>query len=169
MSVKTGRAVLSVLAIFTVAMALVFGGMTGLAEAGAVNISPSEFTSDGWSDFADYFKSFSKGTLSGSSAHPCLVAPVKIPGTATRILRLIVYLTDNGTGAIDPFFRLTGMNMKTGITTTYAESYVATGSVVLQGIEVPLAADTITRGESIALGVCLANGQVLYGAKVKYQ
>ena len=166
---RKGKAVLPVLLSCSMAMAIVMFGMTGMADAGAVKISPAEFTSDGYNAQFAYFKRFADGTLEGSADNPCLIAVVKIPGTATRLKKLTVYLTDDGTGTISPSFDLIGMKPTDGTTTTYANTNVTSGTSVVQGIVVPLVEKNITRGQNIALGICLGAGQVFYGAKVNYQ
>lgn len=162
------RAVLPVLFSCAMAMALVMFGMTGMADAGAVKISSAEFTSDGDSAQFAYVKPFLAGTIVANAA-ACLVAPVKLPGTATKITKLTVYLTDDGVAASRPQFRLTGMKPADGTTTDYATTIVTTGTSVVQGISLPLLEKNITKGQNIALGLCLDAGQVFYGAKVTYQ
>ncbi len=75
------------------------------AASASILIPVAEFTNDGFVNTVpgSYFKSFSGGYLEGIANDPCLVAPVKIPGTATKINKVIVYLTDDGTGSL-PFF-----------------------------------------------------------------
>ena len=163
-----GRAVLPVLLSFAMAMAIVMFWMTGMADAGAVKISSAEFTSDGDSAQFAYVKPFIDGTIV-ANAFACLVAPVKIPGSATKITKLTVYLTDDGVAAIRPQFRLTGMKPADGTTTDYATTFVTTGTSVVQGIVVPLLEKNITKGQNISLGFCIDAGQVFYGAKVNYQ
>jgi len=163
-----GRAVLTVLLGCVMVMAIVMFGMTGMADAGAVKISSSEFTSDGDSAQFAYVKPFIDGTIV-ANAFACLVAPVKIPGTATKITKLTVYLTDDGVAAIRPQFRLTRMKPTDGTTTDYATTFVTNGTSVVQGILVPLLGKNITKGQNISLGLCIDAGQVFYGAKVNYQ
>jgi len=139
---------------------------SAVAATGSVVIPVAEFTDDGFG--ASYEKSFGGGYLSGSVESPCLVAPVKIPGNATKINKLIVYLTDDGTGGFDPLFQLTAIDM----TTAFAEDYVYSDDTVatdtIQAIELTLLKQKLVKGRVYQLGTCLANGQVLYGAKVLY-
>ncbi len=143
-------------------------GMIGIANAGAVKISVAEFTTDGNNAQFSYAKNVANGTLTGSTSNPCLVAAVKIPSTATQIKKLILYLTDEGIGS-HPSFDLIGLNPVDGTTTKYGSDIVTTGTSVVQGIEVPLVEKNITKGQNIALGLCLSEGQVFYGAKIKYR
>jgi hypothetical protein len=57
------------------------------ADAASVLIPVAEFTTDGttYTDAGSFYKSFSRGYLEGSDTYPCLVAPVRIPGNATKI------------------------------------------------------------------------------------
>jgi len=167
-TMSKGRVVLPVLLSCAMAMAIVMFGMTGMADAGAVKISSAEFTSDGDNVQFAYVKPFIDGTIAGN-AFACLVAPVKIPGTATKITKLTVYLTDDGAAATRPQFRLTGMKPTDGTTTDYATTIVTTGTAVVQGILLPLLEKNITKGQNISLGLCINAGQVFYGAKVNYQ
>jgi hypothetical protein len=165
-TMSKGRVVLPVLLSCVVVMI----GMTGMAYAGTVKISVAEFTSDGFSAPFDYIKSFAAGTLSvPGAANPCLIAAVKIPATATRITKLTVYLSDDGSGASPPAFLLSGLRPSDGTATAYANASVTTGTQVVQGFVVPLMTRNITPGQNIALGLCLSAGQVFYGAKVNYQ
>ncbi len=147
-------------------MTVIFVGSAGNAFASAVKLSAADFTSDGGS--GTYFKLFSQGTLEGDSSNPCLVAPVNIPGTATSIDKIVVFLTDDGSGALAPWFRLTGLNMKTGDTTTYFVGDVTEGTTTLQGIQIPVGMPTEVGPMVYQLGTCLDGGQFLYGVKVVY-
>ena len=163
-----GRAVLTVLLGCVIAMAIVMFGMTGMADAGAVKISSAEFTADGDNAQFAYVKPFLAGTIV-ANAIACLVAPVKIPGTATTITKLTVYLTDDGAAVNRPQFRLSGMKPTDGTTTDYATTSVTTGTSVVQGILLPLLEKNITKGQNIQLGLCIDAGQVFYGAKINYR
>jgi hypothetical protein len=140
------------------------------AASASVLIPVAEFTTDGgtWTAPGDFFKSFAGGYLSGGDSGSCLVAPVKIPGNATKINKLIVYLTDDGTGAFHPLFQLTAIDMTTAFAEDYVNSEVADGSDTIQAIEVPLLKQKVVKGRVYQLGTCLYGGQYLYGAKVLY-
>ena len=97
---------------------------------------------------------------------PC--APVKIPGTATKINKVIVYLTDDGSSTTLPFFQLTAINMATAFAEDYVFTDVTTGTPTIQAIELPLITKTLVKGRVYQLGTCLDAGQFLYGAKVIY-
>jgi hypothetical protein len=147
-------------------MFLVGAADRACAATGSVVIPVAEFTDDGFG--GSYTKSFSGGYLGGADDSPCLVAPVKIPGNATKINKLIVYLTDDGTGAFDPLFQLTAIDMTTAFAEDYVKGEVADGSDTIQAIEVPLLKQKLVKGRVYQLGTCLANGQYLYGVKVLY-
>lgn len=160
---KTG-AILSVLVI------LFLAGSAYRADAASLLIPVAEFTYDGWggADPMPYFKSFHGGYLAGSDAGPCLVASVRLPGNATKINKVIVYLIDNGTGAYDPYFTLDAIDMTTGTTYNYFAYEVTTGTSTVQAIELPLSQKQLVKGRVYQLGTCLSGGQYLYGAKVVY-
>ncbi len=146
-------------------------GVAGNASAGVVKLSAAQFTSDGGG--GSYYKLFSAGTITGDDTGPCLVAPVSIPGTATSITSVVVYLTDDGSSAAgSPWFRLTGLNMTTGVTKTYVVGDVTTGTTTLQGITVPFSngkpSNATVPGMVYQFGTCLYGGQALYGAKISY-
>jgi hypothetical protein len=147
-------------------MFLVGAADKACAATASVVIPAAEFTDDGFG--ASYTKSFSGGYLGGTDDSPCLVAPVKIPGNATKINKLIVYLIDDGTGAGDPLFQLTAIDMTTAFAEDYVNSEVADGTDVIQAIEVPLLKQKVVKGRVYQLGTCLYGGQYLYGVKVLY-
>jgi hypothetical protein len=145
-------------------------GVAGQAGAASVLIPVAEFTNDGFVNTVpgSYFKSFDGGYLEGGVNDPCLVAPVKIPGNATKINKIIVYLIDDGSGVLDPYFQLDAINMATGAVDNYTAGAVTTGTSTIQAIELPLSHKTLVKGQVYQLGTCLDAGQFLYGAKVVY-
>jgi hypothetical protein len=140
------------------------------ADAGSLLIPVAEFTVDGGinTDAGSFYKLFSGGYLSGTASYPCLVAPVRIPGNATKINKVIVYLIDDGSGAIDPFFQLDAINMATGSVDNYTYGNVTNGTTSIQAIELPLSHKALVPGRVYQLGTCLDAGQTLYGAKIIY-
>ena len=104
----------------------------------------------------------------GGVNDPCLVAPVKIPGSATKINKVIVYLIDDGTGTVSPHFELTAIGMTTAFAEDYVFADVTEGTDTIQGIELPLLKQKLVKGRVYQLGTCLDAGQYLYGAKVIY-
>jgi len=155
---------------FLALMISVLVGFANRAEAGSIMISVAEFTADGDTDTGPgtYLKSFDGGYLTGSIPRPCLVAPVRIPGNATKINKVIVYLIDDGTAPVDPWFQLDAINMATGDVDNYTAGVVTTGTDTVQGIELPLLKQKLVKGRVYQLGTCLSGGQFLYGAKVVY-
>jgi len=156
--------------VFLILMILVLVSFTDKANAGSVMIPVAEFTYDGTSgaDTYPYFKSFVGGYLTGSDTRSCLVAPVKLPGNATKINKVIVYLIDEGTGAGFPFFRLTAIDMTTAFAEDYVDYNVTEGIDTIQGIELPLLKQKLVKRRVYQLGTCLYAGQYLYGVKVVY-
>jgi hypothetical protein len=140
------------------------------ADAASLLIPVAEFTNDGFVNTVpgSYFKFFNGGYLEGGVNYPCLVAPVKLPGNATRINKVIVYLIDDGSGAIDPLFQLDAINMATGVVDNYTIGNVTNGTSTIQATELPLSHKTLVKGQVYQLGTCLDAGQFLYGAKVVY-
>lgn len=144
-------------------------GIAGKTDAASLMIPVAEFTYDGFiGTDPGYFKDFSGGYLVGGVNYPCLVAPVKIPGNATKINKVIVYLIDDGSGVGNPWFQLDAINMATGAVDNYTAGDVTTGTSTLQAIELPLSHKTLVKGQVYQLGTCLDTGQFLYGAKVVY-
>ena len=156
--------------LFLVLMILVLVCSTDKADAASLMIPVAEFTTDGGVDSGpgSYYKQFSGGYLSGTDSNPCLVAPVKIPGNATKINKVIIYLIDDNTGAGDPWFQLDAINIATGDVDNYTAGDVTTGTSTIQGIELPLSHKALVKGLVYQLGTCLYGGQQLYGAKVIY-
>jgi phosphate/sulfate permease len=140
------------------------------ADAASVLIPVAEFTTDGGTNTApgDFYKLFSGGYLVGSASDPCFVAPVKIPGNATKINKVIVYLIDDGSGVSDPWFQLDAIDMAAGAVDNYTAGGVTTGTSTIQAIELPLSKKALVKGRVYQLGTCLDAGQYLYGAKVIY-
>jgi len=138
------------------------------ADAGSVLIPISEFTIDGGTGAApgSFYKYFSGGYLAGSIDYPCFLAPVRIPGSATKINKVIVYFTDTNATS-DPWFQLTALNMATTEYEDYTYGAVE-GTDTIQAIEVPLLKHSLVKGRVYQLGTCLNDGQDLYGAKVFY-
>ena len=138
------------------------------ADAGSVLIPISEFTIDGGTGAApgSFYKYFSGGYLAGSIDYPCFLAPVRIPGSATKINKVIVYFTDTNATS-DPWFQLTALNMATTEYEDYTYGAVE-GTDTIQAIEVPLLKQKLVRGRVYQLGTCLDADQQLYGVKVVY-
>ena len=150
------------------------------AATGSVMISAAEFTPDGFIDMVptvtgpgSYRKSFDNGGLSGTAAGPCLVAPVKIPGTATKINNVIVYLIDEGNpGTIPAHFKLISIELALNASGALGEDYVDTdvgqANIFLHGIQLPLLKKKLVKGRLYQVGICLDDGQHLYAVKVVY-
>ena len=153
-------------------MVMFLVGATDKADAAtaSVLIPMTEFTTDGgtWTAPGDFRKYFEGGYLEGGVNGPCLVAPVKIPGNATKINKLIVFLADDGTAIRSPYFNLSGITLATGVYDVYYDDWVTSGLSSVQAIEVPLDMHTVVKGRVYQLGTCLYDGQRLYGAKVVY-
>jgi len=149
---------------------LFLAGDVDKAEAASLLIPVSEFTTNGEieTDAGTFFKSFSGGYLSGTATYPCLIAPVRIPGNATKINKVIVYLIDDFIGVSAPYFQLDALNMATGIVDNYTNAFVTNGTSFVQGYELPLSHKALVKGRVYQLGVCLDEGEYLYGAKVIY-
>jgi hypothetical protein len=139
------------------------------AATGSAVITAAEFTTDGGTYTApgDFYKHFSGAYLEGGANGPCFVARVPIPGSATKINKLIVYLTDTNVTK-DPYFQLTALNIATTDYEDYFAADVLTGTDTIQAIELTLDKHALVKGRVYQLGTCLYDGQQLYGAKVIY-
>lgn len=166
---KTKR-FLAVCSIAIVSLFIIGASCTAYAATGSVLISMSEFTIDGGTGSApgDFYKTFNGGYLSGGASDPCFTASVHIPGNATKINKVVVYLTDTGSSSERPFFQLTGLSMGTGQIDNYCDANVTTGTSSVQPIQVPVLKHNLVPGRVYQLGACISNGQNLYGAKVVY-
>lgn len=167
---RTIRFLVKGFCIIIVVMVMFLVGVADQADAASLMIPVAEFTPDGGigASPGSYYKLFYGGYLSGTDNYPCLVAPVRIPGNATKINKVIIYLIDDNIGAGDPWFQFDGINMATGETDNYTAGEVTTGTSTIQAIELPLSHKTLVKGQVYQLGTCLYGGQYLYGAKVIY-
>ena len=165
------RFFVKVLDIMIAVMVMFFVGAAGKADAatGSAVITAAEFTTDGGTYTApgDFYKHFSGAYLEGGANGPCFVARVPIPGSATKINKLIVYLTDTNVTK-DPYFQLTALNIATTDYEDYFAADVLTGTDIIQAIELTLDKHALVKGRVYQLGMCLYDGQQLYGAKVIY-
>jgi len=158
--------------VFLVLMILALVGSADKADAATASllIPISEFTTDGgtYTSPGDFSKIFPGGYLLGGGTGPCFVAPVSIPGNATKINKVIVYLIDDGFGEFNPYFELTAVNMATAFFEDYVNAEVTDGTGTIQAIELPLIKKVLIKGRVYQLATCLYGGQLLYGAKVVY-
>jgi hypothetical protein len=161
--------------VFLVLIAVVVTFLVGAADeayaaTGSLLIPVSEFTTDGGTSTSpgDFSKIFPGGYLLGGGTGPCFVAPVSIPGNATKINKVIVYLIDDGLAAFNPYFELTAINMATAFFEDYVNAEVTDGTGTIQAIELPLIQKTLVKGRVYQLAACLMGGQLLYGVKVVY-
>jgi len=140
------------------------------AGSGSVVIPMTEFSTDGgtWTSPGDFSKHLNGGFLQGGTSDPCLIAPVRIPGNATRVNKLIVYLRDWHIGQYSPYFHFSGITMETGEYEVYYDGSVTRGDETVQAIELPLLKHKLVKGRVYQLGTCLDQGQQFYGAKVIY-
>ena len=157
--------------VFFVLMISVLIGFAGQSDAASLLIPVAEFTEDGQtgSDGGNYFKLFQGGGyIEAQVGRPCFVAPVRIPGNATKISKVIVYYQDLNPAPSTAWFTLDAINMATGTSDNYVDAYVNTGTDIIQAFELPLSHKTLAKGQVYQLGTCIEAGQYLYGAKVVY-
>jgi hypothetical protein len=154
--------------IFLIMMILALLGFADRADTASLIIPVSEFTPDGNSSPGDYTISMD-GILTGSSTYPCFFAPVRIPGKAKKISRVIIYLIDYGTGTVDPYFNLAALNIAEATYEYYISDYVDTGTSTIQGIDLILDQQALLKGRVYQFGTCLDAGQALYGVQVFYK
>ena len=149
---------------------LVLVGSTDNADSSSVLIPVAEFTADGQttSDSGTYFKDFVGGFLEGRGSWSCFVAPVRIPGNATKINKVIVYFEDLNPAPLSAWFTLDATDMAAGTTYNYVSYYVETGTDFVQAFELPLSQKALVKGRVYQLGTCMRDNHYFYGAKVVY-
>ena len=156
--------------VFLVLMISVLVGFAGKSDAGSVLIPVAEFTEDGQTnaDAPNYLKDFQGGSLEARDSWSCFVAPVRIPGNATKITKVIVYFKDLNPAPASAWFTLDAIDMAAGTADNYVDYYLQTGTDIVQAFELPLSHKALVKGRVYQLGTCLTVNHYLYGAKVVY-
>jgi hypothetical protein len=156
--------------VFLVLIISVLVIFAGNSNAATVLIPVAEFTEDGQTnaDAVNYFKDFQGGFLQGKDSWSCFVAPVRIPGNATKINKVTVYFKDLNPAPVVAWFTLDAVDMAAGTTDNYVDYSLLNGTDIVQAFDLPLSHKALVKGRVYQLGTCLQNDHYLYGAKVVY-